>query len=520
MSDHAVVPNADLTAAPSSPVAASVDPSSQHEQPEAAIGLGAANGRVDALHRAPLAPVAPTTGARRWARAAKLTLGIDVAALVAANVISLTVGFGASSWLLLAFDVGAIALLATWRSYSPRIRLDMLDDIRTIVTSTAVATMVVITIDTLFSPSEPDASGALQLWFVASALLAAGRFGLTSVVMWQRRYASGTATTIVVGAGNVGQLAARRLLDHPELGLRPIGFLDAEPLAIDGKPLPLPVLGSSDDLEHVIATKGIDCAVVAFSSDSHDALLELLDECNRLGVRALVVPRLFERVPSRIEVAHVGGLPLLEMRATSPRSVQFAIKYALDRVVALVLLVLLTPLLAVIASAVAISLGRPILYRQDRVSLDGNRFRMLKFRTMKFPIEDEEDAHDFDPALAPGGIEGSDRRTRVGTWLRRWSIDELPQLLNVLKGEMSLVGPRPERPEYVEYFREHVRRYDGRLRTKAGITGWAQIHRLRGRTSIADRVEWDNYYIENFSIWLDLKILFFTIPETLKGRAN
>jgi exopolysaccharide biosynthesis polyprenyl glycosylphosphotransferase len=270
----------------------------------------------------------------------------------------------------------------------------------------------------------------------------------------------------------------------------------------------------------VIAAHGVECAVVAFSTDSHDNLLDLLDECERLGIRALVVPRLFERVPSRLEVTHVGGLPLLELLPTSPHSIQFAVKYAIDRIAALGLLVLLSPLLLLVAVAVALSLGRPIFYRQDRVSLDGRRFNMLKFRTMKVAPADEAQEECFDPEVAPGGVEGEDRRTRVGMFLRKWSLDELPQLVNVLKGEMSLVGPRPERPGYVEYFREHVRRYDGRLRTKAGITGWAQIHRLRGQTSIADRVEWDNYYIENFSIWLDFKILLRTIPEALKGRAT
>jgi lipopolysaccharide/colanic/teichoic acid biosynthesis glycosyltransferase len=259
--------------------------------------------------------------------------------------------------------------------------------------------------------------------------------------------------------------------------------------------------------------------VVAFSTDSHDSLLSLLDECERLGIRTLVVPRLFERVPSRLEVTHVGGLPLLELLPTSPRSIQFAFKYALDRLAALVLLVTLLPMLLAVSVAVAVSLGRPILYRQPRVSFNGRSFDMLKFRTMRHSSDVEDGGAQFDPELAPGGVEGSDRRSGVGAFLRKWSLDELPQLVNVLKGEMSLVGPRPERPEYVEYFREHVRRYDNRHRTKAGVTGWAQIHRLRGQTSISDRVEWDNYYIENFSLWLDFKILLRTIPETLRGRA-
>jgi exopolysaccharide biosynthesis polyprenyl glycosylphosphotransferase len=259
--------------------------------------------------------------------------------------------------------------------------------------------------------------------------------------------------------------------------------------------------------------------VITFSNAPHNVLLWLLDECAQLGIRTLVVPRLFERVPARVSVDHVGGLPLLEMHATHPRSLQYAVKDVVDRIAAAALLVLLAPLLLASILAVLVSLGRPVLYAQERVGRDGQRFRMLKFRTMR-AAGDAVSALEFLPERAPGGIEGADRRTRVGRFLRATSLDELPQLLNVLNGEMSLVGPRPERPEYVEFFRQHVYRYGERHRVKAGITGWAQIHRLRGKTSIRDRVEWDNYYIENFSLWLDLKILLLTIPAVLRVRSE
>ena len=459
------------------------------------------------------------TSRRRWTPHVVL---VDIAMLLLANALLLAADPGSGSWaasLLLVFDTIVIGLVASWRGYAERLRLDALADLRVAFTSTAVAAMAVVSIDALLDADEPSAYAALRLWFISTLLLAVGRLSSNLVVAWRRASSRTAATTIIVGAGRVGRLTAIRLLDHPEVGLRPIGFLDAEPMEISGAPLSLPVLGTSANLAHVVATQGVECAVVAFSTDSHDDLLELLDECERLGIRPLVVPRLFERVPSRLQVTHVGGLPLLELLATSPHSIQFAVKYTIDRLAALALLAVLSPLLLAISVAVAVSLGRPILYRQDRVSLDGRRFDMLKFRTMKHASEDGGEAQ-FDPEVAPGGVEGADRRTRVGAFLRRWSLDELPQFVNVLKGEMSLVGPRPERPGYVEYFREHVRRYDARLRTKAGITGWAQIHRLRGQTSISDRVEWDNYYIENFSLWLDFKILFRTIPEALKGRAN
>jgi lipopolysaccharide/colanic/teichoic acid biosynthesis glycosyltransferase len=143
---------------------------------------------------------------------------------------------------------------------------------------------------------------------------------------------------------------------------------------------------------------------------------------------------------------------------------------------------------------------------------------MLKFRSMRPPSDPHE--LQFSKDTAPGGIEGKDRRTRVGSFLRRTSLDELPQLINVLRGEMSLVGPRPERPEFVQYFSENVYRYGDRHRVKSGITGWAQVNGLRGKTSLADRVEWDNYYIENFSLWLDLKILLLTVPEVLRLRGK
>jgi exopolysaccharide biosynthesis polyprenyl glycosylphosphotransferase len=487
-------------------------------------GAAALNGQVtvdgDVAERVRVA----VPGVRRSITFRYWAVVLDLAMLGAANLLFLAsdpvLSFQPS--LLLAFDAVVVGLMFAWRGYAPRLRLDALYDIRLALSSVAIATMAALLLGALVAAAQPSAYAALQLWLLASGTLALGRVTSNGASTWRRRSGRRAAQTLIVGAGHVGQLAARRLVEHTELGLQPVGFLDSEPLDIEGKPLPLPVLGTSSDLEQVVAARDVQCVVVSFSGDSHDDTLALLDECHRLGVRALVVPRLFERVPSRLEVTHVGGLPLLQMLPTSPRSLQFAVKYALDRVLAALALVILSPLLALIGIAVAVSLGRPILYRQHRVGLDGRHFRMLKFRTMRATSDEDENenAQEFHPDFAPGGVEGVDRRTRVGAFLRRWSLDELAQLINVAMGEMSLVGPRPERPEYDEYFREHVRRYDGRLRTKGGITGWAQIHRLRGQTSISDRVEWDNYYIENFSLWLDLKILLRTIPAALKGDAS
>jgi lipopolysaccharide/colanic/teichoic acid biosynthesis glycosyltransferase len=239
-----------------------------------------------------------------------------------------------------------------------------------------------------------------------------------------------------------------------------------------------------------------------------------------MGVRVSVLPRLFESVTDEIGLERLGAMPLLSFHPTDPGGWQFAIKYGGDRIVALLAIIMLSPLLIGAGLATLISLGRPIIFKQGRVGLDGREFDLYKFRAMRAPMPGEAEKADLDDrlalGLAPGGVEGKDRRSRVGSFLRKSAIDELPQLFNVVRGDMSLVGPRPERPSFVSLFDESVYRYADRHRVKSGITGWAQVHGLRGDTSIADRVEWDNYYIENRSLWLDLKIVVTTIPALIR----
>jgi exopolysaccharide biosynthesis polyprenyl glycosylphosphotransferase len=305
------------------------------------------------------------------------------------------------------------------------------------------------------------------------------------------------------------------MLSRPESGLRPVGFLDKEPLEAQGTGLP--VLGASWDLEQVVRDYGVENVIIAFSTAPTSVVLGLVRRCEELGVTVSQVPRLFESVKGILTLEYFGGLPLVTRRPVDPKGWQFRCKYAFDRIVGSAILLLLAPLFLALAVAVWISVGSPILFRQVRVGRDGRTFEMLKFRSMRdAPAPAVETV--AQAGLAPGGVEGDDRRTAVGAFLRSTSLDELPQLWNVVRGDMSLVGPRPERPRFVEMFEESVYRYGERHRVKSGITGWAQVHGLRGKTSLDDRVEWDNHYIENWSPWLDLKTLLLTVGALVHGR--
>jgi exopolysaccharide biosynthesis polyprenyl glycosylphosphotransferase len=318
----------------------------------------------------------------------------------------------------------------------------------------------------------------------------------------------------------VGAQVARRLDTHPEYGLTPVGFLDESPRSVaevGGRDLP--VLGTIDDLDETVRQTGVKRLIVAFFSVADAQVSRLIQHCQELGIEVSVVPRMFDTINDRVGYETVGGLPLLSFAAVDPDGLQFAVKHALDRVFALLLLIVLSPVLLCAAIAVRVSSPGPALFIQLRVGRDGRLFRLYKFRSMFMDAEPETPDGEGITALdfllagdtAPGGVEGSDRRTAVGRVLRRTSVDELPQLLNVLRGDMSLIGPRPERPEFVELFRQDIVRYGDRHRVKSGITGWAQVHGLRGQTSLAERVEWDNYYIANWSLALDLKILALTV---------
>jgi exopolysaccharide biosynthesis polyprenyl glycosylphosphotransferase len=427
---------------------------------------------------------------------------------------------------LLAFPLVVLLLFYLRGLYRTRLRALILDGVVPVISAVSIGAMTVAVLGVFVNGHAPRQSEVVGVWGFALLGVGIGRIALSFLQRWARARRLVGKPVLIMGAGVVGAQVARRLETHPEYGLAPIGFLDEDPRSIaevGGRDLP--VLGTVEDLDETVARTNVRNLIVAFSSVADERVSRLIQRCQELGVEVSVVPRMFDTINNRVGYDTVGGLPLMSFTTVDPRGVQFAIKHGLDRVLALVFLVLLSPVILLSALAVRLSSSGPVLFRQNRVGRDGKAFDLYKFRSMRMQdgrVDPEDDdagplEHLLGGDTAPGGVEGDDRRTPVGRFLRRTSFDELPQLFNVLKGEMSLIGPRPERPEFVELFNQDIVRYDDRHRVKSGITGWAQVHGLRGQTSLAERVEWDNYYIANWSLGLDVKILVLTVVALLRS---
>ncbi len=427
---------------------------------------------------------------------------------------------------LLAFPLIVMLLFYLRGLYRTRLRALVLDGVVPVISAISIGAMAVDVLGIFLNGHAPPQGEVVRGWLFALVGVGFGRIVLSSAQRWARARRLVGKPVLIMGAGVVGAQVARRLEAHPEYGLAPIGFLDEDPRSIaevGGRDLP--VLGTVEDLDETVTRTGVRNLIVAFSSVTDERVSRLIQRCQELGVEVSVVPRMFDTINNRVGYDTVGGLPLMSFTMVDPRGLQFAIKHGLDRVLALVFLLLLSPVIVLSALAVRLTSAGPVLFRQRRVGRDGKAFDLYKFRSMRIvPGAQNDSGEDIGPLehllggdTAPGGVEGEDLRTAVGRFLRRTSFDELPQLMNVLRGEMSLIGPRPERPEFVELFKQDIVRYGDRHRVKSGITGWAQVHGLRGQTSLAERVEWDNYYIANWSLGLDLKILALTVVALLKS---
>ncbi|MCK4546084.1 MAG: undecaprenyl-phosphate glucose phosphotransferase [Candidatus Eisenbacteria sp.] len=349
----------------------------------------------------------------------------------------------------------------------------------------------------------------LHLWLQLAVFVPAGRLAVRKVVEAAQRSGWGASRVALVGSGRMLWRLNRAVRGRPSLGYHVVGWVGEEddPDRSPGTPY----LGQMRDLRDICRSLGLDGILVALPLEAHEKLVQVIRQVDGLGVEVRLVPDLVQLMSQSAKVSEVGGIPLIVLREFPMRPVDRVVKRAVDIALSVIGLMVFSPVLAALGVLVRLESPGPVIYRQGRVGRDGRAFVMYKFRSMT------ADAEDVTGPVWAG--EDDSRATRVGRYLRRLSLDELPQLVNVLKGEMSLVGPRPEREFFVRQFQTAVPRYLDRHRVKSGMTGWAQVHGLRGNTPIEERTEYDIYYAENWSVALDLRILWLTVVHLLSGGA-
>ena len=340
----------------------------------------------------------------------------------------------------------------------------------------------------------------------------ASREALRELLEHRGRAGVGLKRILIAGAGDLGRMLADRMLQHRELGYHVVGFIDdragGDHLGYRG----LPLLGKIADAAEVAHAERVDHLYVALPIEEHSKLLDIMDIASREYIDVKVVPDILQFIALRASLEDLDGLPVINMNDVPRQGIRAWIKRVLDVVLSLLAMIVLAIPFAIIAAVVKWTSRGPVFYAQERMGLDGRPFTVYKFRSMQ---------HDAEDASGPVWAREDDpRATPIGRWLRRFDLDELPQFWNVLKGEMSIVGPRPERPFFVQQFKHRIPQYMLRHKVKAGITGWAQVNGWRGNTSLEKRIEYDLYYIENWSVTLDLKIMWLTVVRGLFQRAH
>ncbi|MCP2246525.1 exopolysaccharide biosynthesis polyprenyl glycosylphosphotransferase [Lentzea aerocolonigenes] len=407
-----------------------------------------------------------------------------------------------------AVAAAVLTIRGSWRLYRRRLWLSWLQDLPRSAASTALAFALLAGVGLLGGAAQRDVAAVQWAMITFALVIEPVRWFVFAFGRWCRRRFDRCDRTIIVGAGEVGVNLARTMLEHPEFGLRPVAFADSGPDP-DRQP---PVLEIVDgDLADAIVRLRAGTVVLAFSHTRDSPLVDAAITAHRLGCSTLVVPRMYELHPDGPGIERLRSYPLMRLGTAPTSRPTWWIKRAADLLLAAIALVVLLPLIGLCALAVLVESGRPLFFRQVRVGMDDRTFVLYKIRSVRQSGEDD--------SQVKWSVEGDSRVGPVGRFLRRTSIDELPQLWNVLRGDMCVVGPRPERPGFVREFSAIHELYWARHRVPTGLTGLAQVHGLRGDTSIADRSRYDNYYIANWSLWLDLRILLMTAGE-LCWRRN
>lgn len=401
-------------------------------------------------------------------------------------------------------------ILRSFGLYRSRRTLSTGDEVYTLLRGVFVGTVVVMAATFLYRDISYSRAVLLLSALIISALLVPARVFYAYLYAQARR--QGRAERVaLVGSGRMAAGIRDRITRRPRSGQDVVGVI-LESSGAENLPAGAKVLGTIDEMDEIVRRENLDGLIVTLPLASHQRLKDLLLECEELHVDLRFVPDYFELMTSRVAVSDLEGVPLLGIRECPLDGWNRLWKRSFDLVVSSIGLLLLSPLLAVLAILIRLTSPGPAIYRQERVGRDGRAFTLYKFRSM---VEDAEE--ESGPMWASAD---DPRRTPLGRFLRRTNLDELPQLVNVFKGEMSLVGPRPERPVFVNQFRGDIPRYFERHRVKSGITGWAQVNGLRGRTSIEERTRYDLFYVENWTLRFDIEIIVRTFLIMLFTPRN
>ncbi len=455
-----------------------------------------------------------------------LTLGmvvVDVAMVVLATVLAHQIRFQ-STWFSATIAAGTgeaylplgtvealvVPLVFAARGmYRLRRNASRVDELQRVFMGIAVAALLTLGIVAFAVRDFPYSRGVMVFsWLLAVPLVWMARLLQYRFHGMLRRIGFGVDRVLLVGMGEVATAVLDKLRSVPDSGYRVVGFTNSwEPAGgrLDG----LAYLGPIEDIHAIADRAGATEVIIADPLLSQQQIVEIVRRLDPRRVSIRIFPDVFQLISTQVSISDLHGLPLVSIRDASLRGWRFAVKRLVDIVVGSLVLVLLSPLMLLLALAIKLSSpGDPVFYVQERVGMDGKRFWVIKFRSMRTGAEEE---------TGPTWASRNDSRvTGLGRVLRRFSLDELPQFVNVVKGDMSLVGPRPERPVFVREFARRIPNYRERHREKAGLTGWAQINGLRGDTSIEERTAYDLWYVENWNLWLDFKIMLRTIPALLR----
>ncbi|MGH9329729.1 MAG: undecaprenyl-phosphate glucose phosphotransferase [Vicinamibacterales bacterium] len=413
--------------------------------------------------------------------------------------------------------VGLLVPLAfqTQGLYRLRRGRSRVDDFFAVFVGTIVAIVLgqfgTLYVQTYFASDAAKERGAYEVsqyvWALFLFLNVALAYGSRAIVRdaLERRWRAGVGIkhVLIAGSGDLGRLVADRILEHAELGYRVVGFVDDRATGDHIGYRGLPLLGTLEETGEICQRERVDHVYVALPLEEHARMLTVIEQTGREMIDVHVVPDLLQFMALRARLEDLDGVPIISINDVPLQGLNSVLKRMIDIAISAVALLFLTLPMGAVALLVRLTSPGPVFYRQERMGLDGKAFAVYKFRSMYANAET-----DSGPVWAR---EDDPRCTPLGSYLRRWDLDELPQFWNVLKGDMSIVGPRPERPFFVAQFKQRIPQYMLRHKVKAGITGWAQVNGWRGNTSIEKRIEYDLYYIENWSVRLDLKIMWLTV---------